>query len=273
MEVSAVGGRLPRKARRSMMERSVFLGLDIGSTTAKLALVAADGKLLEAQYLRHGAAVRQTLSTMLDQLALRYPGHGGFGGDHRFRVPWALGNPRAAVRAGSRGRLPGHRRACPANRRGRGTRRRRRQDPLPQPRHGSAHERSLRGRHRGVHRSDGGAAPHRRLRAERACRELHDPVPHRFPLRGIRQDRRGPSAQRGGRTGRPRRLHLSGRGRTDHRPGWPAGIPSGARSPSSAGRCTFCPNSANASSPRSSSRPKRWCRSRTPNIWSRSARP
>ena len=56
------------------MERSVFLGLDIGSTTAKLALVAADGKLLEAQYLRHGAAVRQTLSTMLDQLALRYPG-------------------------------------------------------------------------------------------------------------------------------------------------------------------------------------------------------
>ena len=45
------------------MERSVFLGLDIGSTTAKLALVAADGKLLEAQYLRHGAAVRQTLST------------------------------------------------------------------------------------------------------------------------------------------------------------------------------------------------------------------
>ena len=49
MEVSAVGGRLPRKARRSMMERSVFLGLDIGSTTAKLALVAADGKLLEAQ--------------------------------------------------------------------------------------------------------------------------------------------------------------------------------------------------------------------------------
>ena len=56
------------------MERSVFLGLDIGSTTAKLALVAADGKLLEAQYLRHGAAVRQTLSTMLDQLALKYPG-------------------------------------------------------------------------------------------------------------------------------------------------------------------------------------------------------
>lgn len=56
------------------MEKSVFLGLDIGSTTAKLALVAADGRLLEARYLRHGAAVRQTLSTMLDQLAVKYPG-------------------------------------------------------------------------------------------------------------------------------------------------------------------------------------------------------
>ena len=64
MEVSAVSGGLSSNVRRSMMERSVFLGLDIGSTTAKLALVAADGKLLEAQYLRHGAAVRQTLSTI-----------------------------------------------------------------------------------------------------------------------------------------------------------------------------------------------------------------
>ena len=52
------------------MERSVFLGLDIGSTTAKLAPVAADGKLLEAQYLRHGAAVRQTLSTITSKCLL-----------------------------------------------------------------------------------------------------------------------------------------------------------------------------------------------------------
>ncbi len=56
------------------MDKRVFLGLDVGSTTAKLALVAADGKLLEAQYVRHGAAVRRTLSAMLDQLAARYPG-------------------------------------------------------------------------------------------------------------------------------------------------------------------------------------------------------
>lgn len=56
------------------MNEEAFLGLDIGSTTAKLALVAADGRLLEAQYVRHGAAVRRTLSAMLDQLAARCPG-------------------------------------------------------------------------------------------------------------------------------------------------------------------------------------------------------
>lgn len=56
------------------MDAEVFLGLDVGSTTAKLALVAADGEVLEAQYVRHGAAARRTLSAMLDRLAARYPG-------------------------------------------------------------------------------------------------------------------------------------------------------------------------------------------------------
>ena len=56
------------------MESGVFLGVDIGSTTAKLALVAGNGRLLEAQYLRHGSAVRRTLSTLLDHLCATYPG-------------------------------------------------------------------------------------------------------------------------------------------------------------------------------------------------------
>ena len=56
------------------MDAEVFLGLDVGSTTAKLALVAADGELLEAHYVRHGAAARRTLSAMLDRLAAHYPG-------------------------------------------------------------------------------------------------------------------------------------------------------------------------------------------------------
>lgn len=55
------------------MDAEGFLGLDVGSTTAKLALVAKDGRLLEAHYVRHGAAVRRTLSSLLDRLAARYP--------------------------------------------------------------------------------------------------------------------------------------------------------------------------------------------------------
>lgn len=254
------------------MERSVFLGLDIGSTTAKLALVAADGKLLEAQYLRHGAAVRQTLSTMLDQLALRYPGmavsaaitgSASLGLSETLGLPFVqevvaasraiavlapqtdvaveLGGEDAKILYLSQGMDLRMNEACAG-----GT--------------GAFIDQMAALLHTDASGLNELAANYTTL------------VPHRFPLRGIRQDRRGPSAQRGGRTGRPRRLHLSGRGRTDHRR-LACGIPSGARSPSSAGRCTFCPNSANASSPRSSSRPKRWCRSRTPNIWSRSARP
>ena len=56
------------------MEEALYLGLDAGSTTVKLALVDARGTLLEARYERHGAAVRATLRTLLEDLAERRPG-------------------------------------------------------------------------------------------------------------------------------------------------------------------------------------------------------
>ena len=46
-----------------------FLGLDIGSTTVKLALVTGEGTVLEARYLRHGTAVRRTLATLIAEVA------------------------------------------------------------------------------------------------------------------------------------------------------------------------------------------------------------
>ena len=55
------------------MGETVFLGMDAGSTTVKLVLASADGSILASQYGRHGAAVRQTLSAMLDALAERSP--------------------------------------------------------------------------------------------------------------------------------------------------------------------------------------------------------
>ena len=41
-----------------MDDSVLFLGLDAGSTTVKLALTDSQGNLLEAIYRRHGAAVR-----------------------------------------------------------------------------------------------------------------------------------------------------------------------------------------------------------------------
>ena len=145
------------------------------------------------------------------------PRHAGFRGNHRFGLPRPFRSPRPALRTGSRRRLAGNRRIGPPDRRGGGTRRRRRQNPLSQSGHGPAHERGLRGRHGGVHRPDGRPAAHRRRRAQRAGGGLRDAVPHRVPLRRVRQDRRGAPAQRGRRARRPRRLHPSGRGGTDHR--------------------------------------------------------
>ena len=39
---------------------AAFLGLDIGSTTVKLALLDAEGMVIETMYRRHGTAVRAT---------------------------------------------------------------------------------------------------------------------------------------------------------------------------------------------------------------------
>ena len=57
-----------------MDDSVLFLGLDAGSTTVKLALTDSQGNLLEAIYRRHGAAVRLTLCDLLDELAARRPG-------------------------------------------------------------------------------------------------------------------------------------------------------------------------------------------------------
>ena len=53
---------------------AALLGLDIGSTTVKLALLDADGHVLETRYNRHGTAVRSTLAGLLTDLATRRPG-------------------------------------------------------------------------------------------------------------------------------------------------------------------------------------------------------
>lgn len=49
------------------------IGLDLGSTTAKFAVVDSEGKILESDYRRHGAAVKETALTLLRELQVKYP--------------------------------------------------------------------------------------------------------------------------------------------------------------------------------------------------------
>ena len=50
-----------------------YLGLDIGSTTVKLALLNGDGSVAETRYSRHGTAVRATMSALLAEVSRLYP--------------------------------------------------------------------------------------------------------------------------------------------------------------------------------------------------------
>lgn len=51
-----------------------FLGLDIGSTTVKLALLDSQGKVVATRYERHGTAVRATLAALLAEVCALIPG-------------------------------------------------------------------------------------------------------------------------------------------------------------------------------------------------------
>jgi len=49
------------------------LGIDIGSTTVKTLLLDQTGQVLQARYMRHGAAALATLGVLLDELGEAYP--------------------------------------------------------------------------------------------------------------------------------------------------------------------------------------------------------
>ena len=65
-----------------------FVGIDLGSTTAKVAVLDEKGALIRSDYARHGAKVKETVLEMLRQfgdildgheLAVSVTGSAGFG--------------------------------------------------------------------------------------------------------------------------------------------------------------------------------------------------
>ena len=70
------------------------IGIDLGSTTVKYALMSESGVLLSHDYVRHGSAVKQTLEKVLRALALRThdaPVHVLFSGSGALGLADALG--------------------------------------------------------------------------------------------------------------------------------------------------------------------------------------
>ena len=70
------------------------IGIDLGSTTVKYALLSESGVLLSHDYVRHGSAVKQTLEKVLRALALRThdaPVHVVFSGSGALGLADALG--------------------------------------------------------------------------------------------------------------------------------------------------------------------------------------
>ena len=146
----------------------LHIGIDVGSTTVKLAILDAANDVKFSVYRRHHADVRATIVEVLSEAAADF-------GDKRMTIAitgsgglllaqW-LGiefvQEVIASKTAVETFIPAHRRGHRAGRRGR-------EDHLLRPGHRTAHERHVRRRHGRVHRPDGRALEHRRRRPERA---------------------------------------------------------------------------------------------------------
>ena len=61
------------------------LGIDIGSTTVKIAILNEQNEVLFSDYERHFANIQETLSDLLGTCNLQTGGHSRIASHHRFR--------------------------------------------------------------------------------------------------------------------------------------------------------------------------------------------
>ena len=155
-----------------MTNTSLHAGIDIGSTTVKLAVLDSGDALVYSTYERHHADIRGALIEIIDaahdelcravgdpSLSVAVTGSGGLSVSRWLDLPFVQ-EVIAGARAVSRF-LPGH--GC-GNRAGRGGC----EDHVLLRRPGAAHERHMRRRNGSIHRPDGDAPPDGRRGAQRA---------------------------------------------------------------------------------------------------------
>ena len=194
---------------------SLRIGIDIGSTTVKVVVLDEQNKLLFRSYERHYSKAREraaeTLRSIQDKLTgqqvrMVITGSAGLGVAKAADIDFV--QEVYATAAAVNTYIPGHRRGHRAGRRGR-------QDHLLRRRPGGADERLLRRRHRRLHRPDGHPDERHGERAGRAVPEAREDLPHRLPLRRVRQERHPAHPQPGRPEGGRGRLHLPGGGGPD----------------------------------------------------------
>lgn len=86
----------------------IRMGIDIGSTTAKLVAVDEYDKILFSKYERHHAKAKETIIHFLRELFSLLGDAGYFREDHRFNWYGDFGKMFFAFRAGSCGSNKGH---------------------------------------------------------------------------------------------------------------------------------------------------------------------
>lgn len=50
------------------MEKTYYIGLDVGSTTAKIAVIDSDNRVIYSKYERHNARVNELVSQYFDEI-------------------------------------------------------------------------------------------------------------------------------------------------------------------------------------------------------------
>ena len=97
------------RCRRDMtMNKCYRLGIDIGSTTVKIAVLDDENHFLFSDYERHFANIQETLADLLTKAVDKLGSHRYLSGDHRFRRTDAGTVSGCAIRTGGRrrGRSP-----------------------------------------------------------------------------------------------------------------------------------------------------------------------
>ena len=207
------------------------VGLDIGSTTIKCVVLNDAGEIVFSTYERHFSHILEKGRALLEKVAAEYlpdgkaylaiSGSAGMGLADSCKVPFV--QEVFATRVAANRLVPGT--DCIIELGGEDAK-----ILFLTERHGGAHERQLRRRHRCLHRPDGHPAEDGRGRDGPSGPAGYPHLHHRQPLRRVCQKRHPAVAStRAHRPVTSRRQHLSGGGQPDHRGPGPGPPDSGQR--------------------------------------------